>query len=435
MDQPNVLFFLPDQHRADYLGANPALPLRTPHLDALAAQGMRYTNAITPSPLCAPARACLASGRGYERCGVPGNAHDYPLDQPTYYALLRAASYHVAGVGKFDLHKKTLDWGLDGARLLPEWGFSAGIDNEGKIDAIRSGADEPRGPYMAELHRRGLAARHVHDFQQRHPFRDTYPTPLPDDAYCDNWIAENGLGLMRQFPTDQPWHLVVNFTGPHNPMDVTEAMQRRWEGVAFPPPHNNTQWDAETHQQIRRNYAAMIENIDRHAGRFIAAIRDRGELDRTLIIYSSDHGEMLGDHDRWGKSIWRQPSVGIPLIVSGPGVARGATSDALVSFHDLAATLLDYAGLDVPAAMDSRSLRAVLEGRHAHHRDAVVSGLGDWRMVYDGRFKLVRGAGIKPMLFDLLKDPHEDDDVAAGLPAEAARLGDLLAQEAEEVVS
>ncbi|MBI3971963.1 MAG: sulfatase-like hydrolase/transferase, partial [Chloroflexi bacterium] len=157
IDRPNILFFLPDQHRFDFLGTNPALPLRTPNLDRAAAQGVRFTQAFCPSPLCAPSRACLASGRDYERCGVPNNQFDYPLSQPTYYQALRDAGYRVAGVGKFDLHKATLDWGLSGDACLPEWGFTEGIDNEGKMDAVRSGALEPKGPYMAHLHARGLA--------------------------------------------------------------------------------------------------------------------------------------------------------------------------------------------------------------------------------------------------------------------------------------
>ncbi|MGH2354538.1 MAG: sulfatase family protein, partial [Chloroflexota bacterium] len=347
----NILFLFPDQHRPDWLGANAALPLRTPHLDRLAARGVRFTRAFTPSPLCAPARACLASGRDYARCGVPNNRADYPLDQPTYYAALRDAGYRVAGVGKFDLHKATLDWGLAGDRLLEAWGFTEGIDNEGKMDAITSGAESPKGPYMAYLHGRGLAQAHVDDFRRRrdppgsHGAHGTDPTPLPDEAYCDNWLAANGLRFLERFPADQPWHLVVNFTGPHNPWDVTETMWRAWQGVAFPPPVGNDQLDAATHHQVRRNYAAMLENIDRLVGRFLDAVEARGELDRTLVVYSSDHGEMLGDHNRWGKSTYYQPSAGVPLIAAGPGVREGVTSDALVSLHDLTATFLEHAGV------------------------------------------------------------------------------------------
>lgn len=208
--------------------------MRTPNLDRLARDGVIFDSALCPSPLCAPSRACLAAGKVYDRCRVPGNQVDYPLDQPTYYQKLRdEGGYHVAGVGKFDLHKATRDWGLDGKRLLLEWGFSAGIDNEGKYDGVGSGAEEPKGPYLAFLHERGLAQAHVEDFRQRHGFRDTFPTPLPEEAYCDNWIAANGLGLLRDFPKDRPWHLVINFTGPHNPMrEVVSSGLGKWR-VAF----------------------------------------------------------------------------------------------------------------------------------------------------------------------------------------------------------
>ena len=102
--RPNFLFLFPDQHRPDWLGCTPALPLRTPHLDALAARGVRFANAVTPSPLCSPARACLATGRDYRRCGVIDNGQNTPLTLPTYYQHLRATGYQVCGTGKFDLH-------------------------------------------------------------------------------------------------------------------------------------------------------------------------------------------------------------------------------------------------------------------------------------------------------------------------------------------
>ena len=108
------------------------------------------------------------------------------------------------------------------------------------------------------------------------------------------------------------------------------------------------------------------------------------------MVYSSDHGEMLGDHGRWGKSIAYQPSVGVPLVLAGPGVQAGVASDALVSMHDLTATFLDFAGRPPLPGMDSRSLRPLLSGAAQRHRPHVRSGLGDWRMVSDGRYKLVR---------------------------------------------
>lgn len=424
--RPNIVFFFPDQHRFDWLGTNPKLPVRTPNLNRLAKEGVRFTRAFCPSPLCAPSRACLASGKEYDRSRVKNNGYDYPLDQPTFYTMLRNSGFHVAGVGKFDLHKKTQDWGLDGSRLVKEWGFSEGIDNAGKWDAIRSGAEKPKDPYMAYLHGRGLAETHVADYQKRRSYSATFPTPLPEEAYCDNWIGNNGVQLLRDFPREKPWFLMVNFAGPHNPMDVTERMHKRWRGVDFPQPNNCKQFDADTHVKIRQNYSAMVENIDRWLGITIQEVEKRGELEDTLIVYSSDHGEMLGDQNRWGKSLPYQPSVGVPLVVWGSGVARGIVSDALVSTVDLAATFLDFAGIAVPEQMDSRSLKPLLTGKTRSHREYVLSGLNDWRFVFDGQYKLIQTNGKKPVLYDLVSDPPENDNVAERSVKHVERLARLL---------
>lgn len=415
--RPNILFFLPDQHRPDWLGGHPGLPLRTPNLARLAACGIRFNNAFTPSPVCSPARACLATGRDYPRCGVLNNSQNTPLSLPTYYRHLRDCGYEVAGVGKFDLHKPDRDWGLDGAKLLAAYGFTDGIDNEGKGDAIaayRSNSMSPKGPYMQFLKEQGLAEAHLAMYE---PHLDTpgwlnFPavTDLPDEAYCDNWVAANGLRFLDAFSQGKPWHLVVNFVGPHGPFDVTADMRSRWENVRLPGPVDNDDPAPEVVLARRQNYASMIENIDRHVGSMIERVEQRGELANTIIVYSSDHGEMLGDHGRWGKSLWYTPSSGIPLIVSGPGMRSGTCSDALVSLHDLAATFLDYAQAEPLPDSDARTLRAPLEGRGTKHRDYVISGLGNWRMIFDGRYKCVRGASASPLLFDLQEDPHELTD-------------------------
>lgn len=423
--QPNILLLFPDQLRFDWLGIGSSLPVRTPNIDALARRGVRFTRVVTPSPLCAPARACLASGMDYRRCRVPDNAVDYPLDQPTYYGMLRERGYHVLGCGKLDLHKATLDWGLDGKRMLKEWGFTDGVDNAGKRDAVRSGAVTPKDPYMAWLHRRGLAAAHVADFKKRRGQDVTFPTPLPDDAYCDNWLSRRGLELLRAVPPGRPWHLAVNFTGPHEPWDITVSMERTCRGRTFPQPNGNKQYPPEAHVAVRQNYTAMVENIDRWVGTFVDEVRRRGELENTLVVFSSDHGEMLGDHNRWGKSVPWQPSIGVPLIVAGPEV-KPTVSDALVSTVDLTATFLDYAGMAKPKQMDSRSLRPVVEGRARTHREFLRSGLKKWRAVWDGRHKLVTGFGEAPELYDLVADPLENRNLAAETPRVISRLQELL---------
>lgn len=440
--RPNFLFLFPDQWRHDWTGFTKGLDVRLPYLERLAARGVRFENAIVASPVCAPSRACLASGKEYDRCGVPSNGYDYPIAQTTYYQRLRDAGYHVLGCGKIDLHKKTQDWGLDGRRLVKEWGFSDAIDSAGKGDAIASTKrnGHPMDPFMAHLEKRGLLQAHLDDFAKRSgegSFGNTNPCPLPDADYGDTWVAENGIRLLREAPEGKPWHLVVNFPGPHNPMDITASMHRTVAGRNYGQPTRNSQRAPDEHVRIRQNYTAMVENIDKQLGRLLAEVERRGETENTIVVFASDHGEMLGDHNRWTKSVPYQPSIGVPMVIAGPGV-KADLSSALVSHIDLAATFLDYARIPIPGDMDARSLRRLLEGRATAHRDTVNSGLGPWRMAWDGRYKLIRDFRVaesevddadpttKLLLFDLADDPEETRNLAQKRPGDVERLSALL---------
>lgn len=442
--RPNILFFFPDEHRFDWTSFNPELPDITPNLKRLAGGGVRFTNAFTPSPLCAPARACLAVGREYARCGVPGNGNALPLDLPTFYTLLRGSGYRVLGCGKFDLDKPGANWGLDGKHhregapsLLEAWGFSDGIDNEGKQDGVSTYKNNParRGPYFEYLERRGLVETHLANFK-RIDHEENEAPELPDDAYADNWIARNGLDLIKSTPAGQPWFIQVNFNGPHPPMDVTKGMFEKWKGSKFPPAwKNGGPVPIAVGAGERRNYAAMINNIDAWLGRYLDEIKKRGELDRTIIVYCSDHGEMLGDRGLHGKTQPYQASAAVPLVIAGPGVGEGQVIERPVSTMDLAATFLDYGGVAKPAAMDSQSLRPCLEGKAPAPREVVTSALGNWRLVFDGRYKLIAGMGAgaeggatakDTILYDLREDPHEEKNLADQAPEIVKRLEALL---------
>ena len=178
----------------------------------------------------------------------------------------------------------------------------------------------------------------------------------------------------------------------------------------------------------------MIENIDRWLGIFQDRLRERGDLDNTVVVYSSDHGEMLGDHGRWGKSVPYQASTGVPLVMAGPGIEKGVTSDALVSLMGLATTFIDFPGLPLPSAMQSRSLRPLLDRGGGQHRDFAQSALkvarahaGRFRMVQDHRYKLVEGFFEARALFDRGTDPTESENIADSKPGEVARLARLFA--------
>jgi arylsulfatase A-like enzyme len=431
---PNILFFFPDQHRFDWIGQNKNLPLRTPHLDALAKRGVYFTNAISPSPLCAPSRSNLAAGKEYDHCGVVHNNVNYPVEQTTFYTVLRDSGYHVMGCGKFDLRKPAESWGRDGKQIvdgtnyLHLWGFSDGIDNSGKHDGPRAYSKGKVCPYFNFLEQKGFAQVHMDDFAKRsYPnYANTVPTPLNEEAYADNYIARNGLNLLAKTPNNKPWFIQVNFNGPHEPMDVTKQMKKVWENIPFPQPHKCKEHSPEKHVEIRQNYAAMIENIDFWLGVYMEEIKKRGELENTIIVYSSDHGEMLGDHNRWEKLVPYQPSVGVPLFIAGPGIRQNYICKQPVTIMDLAATFIDYGGAKIPKDMDSVSMRLFLAGKKDQHRKFVRSGLLSWRMVFDGRYKLIRGFDPTQkkvvakksdqeeviLLFDLQQDPMEDNNIA-----------------------
>jgi arylsulfatase A-like enzyme len=316
---------------------------------------------------------------------------------------------------------------------MDSWGFTHGLDSEGKLDAVRSYLEnnrEPTGPYMAFLARRGLADRHAADFSSRDPWLDTHPTPLPSDAYCDNWIGRCGLETIQAFDRERPWFLAVNFTGPHNPQDVTTEMAGWYADARFPPASGNDDVDPTHLNRIRQNYAAMCENVDRWIGHYLDLLTERGERDETLVVFSSDHGEMLGDRNRWGKSLWYQHSIGIPLVVAGPSIACRRRGE-LVQLQDLAPTFLSVANAESLPGSDAASLLPLLTaaaGNPKWHRAVARSGLNEWEARWDGRWKLVVERDLPVRLYDHASDPEESTDLLAGdsLSTAAAAARDRL---------
>lgn len=421
--KPNILFFFPDQHRGDWVPYDDSVfamlqterpPIHMPNLRRLMETGMSFSRCITPSPLCAPARACLASGSRYENCRVSDNNTNYPVDMQSFYGLLRDAGYSVGGVGKFDLHKSTLFWGLDGwVDDLGKIGFTTAVDSEGKWDGVSVSKQEPKGPYFQYLYANGLAGAYLSDMAKRSGAGGQYntdPTTLPDSAYGDTWIGENGVEMLRRFPQQQPWFLQVNFSGPHDPWDITEAMKRRWENVQFPKAERGEPEKESQVNAIRQNYAAMLENIDAQMGRMLDEVRRRGELENTLIVYASDHGEMLGDLAKLYKQVPDRASVHVPLVVWGGDVRQGGHSEALVELQDLSATFLDYAGL-AERFGEALSLRPVLSGKTEAHRESMQSALGDWKAVYDARYKTVYRSGEPTEQYSYADDPWERENL------------------------
>ncbi len=303
----------------------------------------------------------------YNHIEAYNNGFNYPLTQPTFYSLLKQNGYSVGGVGKFDLHKPVLFWGKSGwINQLEILGFTDAVDSEGKYDAVFSSFKEPRGPYGNYLHEHGLLGIHRADYIKRYyNVYETSETPLPHDAYADNWVTKNAVDLLLSYTKKQnPWFLMVNFSGPHDPWDITREMKRLHNDTIFPEPVQYAGNSNSIHE-VRRNYGAMLENIDTQIGHLVAALKATGQLENTIIIYASDHGEMLGDHNMFFKCKPQFGSISIPLVISGEGTFKGNISNELVQLHDLAATILDFADIPIPEEMDSVSLKDLATKEHA----------------------------------------------------------------------
>eukprot|EP00931_Biecheleriopsis_adriatica_P020361 TRINITY_DN13632_c0_g1_i2.p1 TRINITY_DN13632_c0_g1~~TRINITY_DN13632_c0_g1_i2.p1 ORF type:complete len:607 (+),score=89.11 TRINITY_DN13632_c0_g1_i2:161-1981(+) len=423
--QPNILLLFPDEWRFDWDGFNSDIPLKMPTLRKYASSGTRFKHAYVPAPLCAPSRACLASGREYDFSGVPGNTVDIPVNQSTFYKQLQRAGYHVMMTGKDDLTKKSQIGALTG-RYKPfggyrsaELGISDGIRTAGKDSVVKTWP-LPHDEYGFMLQNATLQLpdgssttgwdSHYYCFIgnmttcNKHTF--------PDELYQDDWTAANAMKLLDRKPNGKPWFLQVNFPGPHPPFLVTARMADSVADHDWGQPEDAKEEQSCKNSQTpgkpangaaksRCNYGAELENLDRLFGMIIDKVTALGELDKTLVFFSSDHGDLTGDHDGEGKSTPWQESASVPLVVFGGSsnlkVAAGRLAEEPTATLDLAATFIDYAGGELAESMTTRSLRPVLEGRADTVRPFVSSGLGNWRMAVqniDGiRFKFVCGKG------------------------------------------
>ena len=425
--KPNFLFLFSDQHRGDWMPYDSEikrqlgvenLELNMPTIRALMDNGTSFTHAVTPAPICAPARACLAAGKRYKNCRVPVNQVNYDPNLEPFYKKLNVAGYYVCGVGKFDLNKGDLYWGNGYHEVLERSGFSHTMDSEGKMDTIWAALQKKPGLYGQLLLKNNLLEQHIEDMIKRGG--GDHPTPLPDEFYADNWVTQNGIDMLENMPKDQPWFMQVNFSGPHDPWDITVSMKEAVKDRSFPIAADCTD---EKNKGVRQNYAAMIENIDKNMGLIIEAVKRRGDYENTIIVYSSDHGEMMGDHNLYGKSKPEQGSIHIPLVIDASrfGGVKGKSNRTPVELQDLAVTFLDYAELSPESSLESMSLRPIVAGESDKVRDYAISELitpnptglyNTFGTISDGKYKLIMRNGAQDRLYDLSVDPFECSDIS-----------------------
>jgi len=423
MNRPNILFIVDDQHRHDYVGCAGASFVSTPHIDSIAASGVRFTQCITNSPLCVPARIGLATGMLPSRLGCMDNNCYLPQSATTFYQRLRDADYRVGCVGKLDLAKPDPYNGRYGDRPSAfRFGFTHPEECEGKMHA--GGSATPIGPYTFYLEEQGLLERFHEDYDARAKdgwVRACHDSVLPTEAFEDCYIGRRSAEWVDRVPDDFPWCLFVSFVGPHDPFDPPTEYADRYRGKPMPPtipaaddgrPTGRTvALSEEEVAETRRQYCAAITAVDDQVGAILDAVKRRGMEEETVVVFASDHGEMLGDHGgHYQKSSPYEGAIRVPLMVAGAGIEGGRTSDALVELSDLNPTVCDLAGLDPQPGIDAQSIAGVLKGEADAHREVAVSELGSFRVARTATHKLVDYVNGPTMLFNLEDDPDEQVD-------------------------
>lgn len=441
-----------DQHRFDYLGCAGADFVRTPNIDALAARGMRFTHCTVNSPICAPSRISLATGLMAHRVAPFDNDSYLSYRVPTYYQQLRNHGYRVGCVGKLDLGKPDGYNGRYGDRPASySWGFTHPEETEGKMHAAR--ADNPRGPYGFFLQERGLYKTFSEDYLNRfvrgreRDYANRWietgsgDSPLPTDAFEDVYIGQRAVQWIENIPDDFPWHYFVSFVGPHDPFDPPTEYADRWRNAPMPPAiddnvngrpawirRHSTSRDPANTAMVRRQYCALIELIDDQIGQILAALERRGMMENTIIIFASDHGEMLGDHGMYQKSVAYEQALRVPLIIAGPDIPTDVESDALVELFDINPTICDLAGAAQLENIDAQSLLPLLQGKTREHRDATVSSMCNFRAIRTREHKFIESYNDRNELYDLENDPDELHNLIDQQPVVARTLRQQLAQ-------
>ena len=422
-DRPNILLFLADQHRWDCLGTAGHPNVRTPNIDRLAADGVRYDQAFCPLPVCTPSRYSMLTGLHVRQHLGWTNHCTVPPQIPTFPRILREAGYRTDAVGKMHFTPTYLDVGFQRMVLAEQ-------DGPGRFD----------DDYHRYLRDRGLVDR-IDLIDQRSEYRQgasraywdcfgAAESDLPEEHHSTTWTAERAGEIVERWDGGGNF-LMVGFVKPHHPFDPPAPWSRMYrpETLSMPPgwTEHSLPGDLEFHEGYFPNasltepslrgamamYYATISQIDYHVGRIVDRLVAKGLYDNTMILYTSDHGEYMGFHHmilKGGRMY--DPLVRVPLIVKYPGAAGSATaSDALVSNLDIAPTVLARAGCDAAETMAGLDLVARPDGRELIFAE-------DWGhrqyMVRSRTRKLLWCPEARhSRFFDIEADPLEMRDLSA----------------------
>src|SRR6201992_543627 len=444
----NIIWIMCDQLRYDYLGCNGHPTIKTPNIDAMARRGVRFSNSYVQSPTCGPSRMSFYTGRYMRSHGSHWNGWPLRVGEPTLGDHLKKIGVRNVLVGK--THMTPDVEGLKALGIAPDSIIGVHVSECGfepyeRDDGLHP-TGRPRPRYDAYLREQG--------FEAPNPWEHWANSGADDEGALQN-------GGLLDFTTEaetagRPWCLHLSYTKPHWPYIAPEPYASMYSANEMLPAIRSEKERDNAHpvfaaymdmrycrnmsrdearEKVIPTYMGLIKQIDDQIGVLMRFLEERGLTDSTMIVFTSDHGDYLGDHWMGEKDLFHEQSAKIPLIVIDPSpeanTTRGTVCDALVEAIDLAPTFIDYFGGTPPDhILEGRSLMPLLRGERPPWRDVVFSeyhyAMQDIRlklnqpiercrlfMVFDGRWKYVQASGYRPMLYDLDSDPQEFVDRGA----------------------
>ena len=424
--RPNIIYIVADQWRGDCLGLyDNAHPVMTPHLNQLAAEGINFSRAYADCPICMPQRVTMLTGKtgSQMRClrnFGPDNQPDFDRSMTLPARLAREAGYQTKAIGKMHFMPPRSRYGFEHVTLHPD-DYLWWLEDHGYGGAFRG---------------HGLGGNEV------------YPAVAvtPDKYYHTTWSIDESIRFLEQRDPETPFFLYLVFEAPHSPFDPPEPYDRMYDNFSIPDPVQGdwveSQYPAdyqrrkvtgkfdhltpEMIRETRRRYYGQISQIDYHLGRLFGALRTQGIDRNTAIVFTSDHGECLGDHGLFAKHCFLESAARVPLIMRMPpamGIPSAEDRCAPAQTADITPTLLDLVGLPQDDATEGKSLLPLLESPAAFQGRVIFGETPETTAAIDEAFKYVflRAGGIEQFFntkidpddtTNLLDDPNQAQDIS-----------------------
>jgi len=419
--RPNVLLVTVDQWPGGLLSCAGHPILQTPTLDQLARNGVRYTRAYSESPICIPARRTLLTGTDTRTHGdrVFKTAETWPHHLTSLPQAFRDAGYSAHAVGKLHVYPPRDRIGFDDVQLAEEGRPHLGATDDYEI-------------FLAD---RGFVGQQFAGGMNNNNYMHR-PWHLPEQCHVTNWESQTMCRTIKRRDPTRPSFWFLSYTAPHPPLvpladymdyyrqfETPVALRAGWSDDDDALPRalqmGRNFWPALSDaalREVRRAFYALCTHIDHQLRVVLGTLREEGLLDDTIILFTADHGDMLGDHGLYAKRLFYEGSARVPLILMGAvgdeRVPVGTVDERLVGLADVMPTLLDLAGVPAPPTMTGRS--AIGAARHDFLYGDCLEDHGATRMIHDGRHKLIwYPAGNRIQLFDLAADPTESRDASA----------------------